>query len=164
MSGQSLAVAWSIWQRHRRGLIATPILFVAAIVITAVAQSRLNSDAALQVSALAWGALVIDAFYLAAVFAYGFDADLATAGTCFPARMFTLPVRTAQLSGWPMLSGVGFMNLLWFGTAALMLRPWGFEVPLLWPALLVGALLVWAQALLWWPFGLPWLRVVAGVL
>jgi hypothetical protein len=164
MSSPSLAVGWSIWQRHRRGLIATPALFAAAALLTALAHSWLDADAAPQVSAFAWGALVIAACYLAAVFSYGFDADLATAGTCFPARMFTLPVRTVQLSGWPMLGGVAFLGLLWLGTAGLILCPWGYVPPLVWPALLGAAMLVWSQALLWWPFGLPWLRVVAGVL
>ena len=30
MSSPSLAVGWSIWQRHRRGLMAVPALFAAA--------------------------------------------------------------------------------------------------------------------------------------
>ena len=46
--------------------------------------------------------LVLCALYLAAVFAHGFDTDLATAGTAFPARMFTLPVQTGALAGWPL--------------------------------------------------------------
>ncbi|HKB04900.1 MAG TPA: hypothetical protein VKD90_21935, partial [Gemmataceae bacterium] len=40
----------------------------------------------------------------------------------------------------------------------------GLDVPLWWPALLAAAVLAWVQALVWWPFGLAWVRVLVGLL
>ena len=78
--------------------------------------------------------------------------------------MFTLPVRTGALAGWPMAYGAMAFVGLWLVTAGLIFRPAGLDVPLWWPALLAAAVLAWVQALVWWPFGLPWVRVLVGLL
>jgi hypothetical protein len=44
-------------------------------------------------------------FYFVGVFSYGLAGDLAARKSIYPARMFTLPVTTAALAGWPMLYG-----------------------------------------------------------
>ena len=43
--------------------------------------------------------------YFLAVFSFGLSGDLAARQSMYPARMFTLPVTTAALAGWPMLYG-----------------------------------------------------------
>lgn len=164
MKPPALAIGWTIWQRHRWGLTATAGSVAAAVVASAVARAMLDSGDALQACGIAATPLAVCALYLAAVFAHGFDTDLATAGTAYPARMFTLPVRTVALVGWPMAYGTATFAVLWLITAGLIFRPAGLDVPLWWPALLWAAELAWIQALVWWPFGLAWLRVVVGLL
>jgi hypothetical protein len=114
--------------------------------------------------ALAIIPLLVACLYAVAVFCYGFDnLDLGTRDSCFPARLFTLPVRTAVLTCWPMLYGTAAVALVWVLLAQCVFRRSGLDVPLWWPALLFACVLAWFQALFWMPFGLPWLRVVVIV-
>src|SRR2546426_11528564 len=55
--------------------------------------------------------------YLLAVFSFGFAGDLAARQSIYPARMFTLPVTTAALAGWPMLYRSAAPAVLWLGAA-----------------------------------------------
>ena len=102
--------------------------------------------------------------YFLAVFSFGLTGDLAARQSMYPARMFTLPVTTAALAGWPMLYGTAAMAILWLATALLARWPWGIEVPLVWPALLAAVFLAWTQVLMWMPYGLRGLRVIVTVL
>ena len=103
--------------------------------------------------------------YLLSVFSFGISGDLAARESMFPARMFTLPVTTGGLAGWPMLYGAAAMVMLWFGTRLLGLWPvHGGDAPLFWPALLAASLLAWTQALTWMPYPLRGLRVIVSVL
>jgi hypothetical protein len=108
--------------------------------------------------------LVTGLIYMAAVFAYGFESQLEARESGFPARMFTLPVRTGMLVGWPMLQGMAAVALSWLAWAYFVLRPSGIAVSLWSNALLAAAFVAVLQALLWSPFGLPWVRVVLAVL
>jgi hypothetical protein len=163
MKPAALAIGWTIWRRHRWGLSATAACVVAVLGTCAVARAVLDPADALQACGSAITPLAVCALYLAAVFAYGFDTDLATAGTAFPTRLFTLPVRTGALAGWPMTYGAATFVLLWLITAGLIFRPAGMDVPLWWPALMAAAELAWMQALVWWPFGVAWVRVLVGL-
>src|SRR5262245_637863 len=163
MKTPALAIGWTIWRRHRVGLTATAFCVFLAVVACAVVRATLGPGEAIQACGEAVIPLAVCALYLAAVFAFGFDCDLATAGTAFPSRMFTLPVRTAALAGWPMAFGALAVGSLWLITASLILRPAGLDVPLWWPALLTGADLAWRQPLAWWPCGLAWLRIVVAL-
>ena len=58
-------------------------------------------------------------FYFLAVFSFGLSGDLAARQSIYPARMFTLPVTTAALAGWPMLYGTAAMASLWLATRLL---------------------------------------------
>jgi len=102
--------------------------------------------------------------YFLAVFSFGLTGDLAARQSMYPARMFTLPVTTAALAGWPMLYGTAVMAILWLATRLAGVWPSGVDVPVIWPALLAAALLAWAQALTWMPYGLPGLRVIVTML
>jgi len=164
MKTPALAIGWTIWRRHRGGLTATAFCVLFAVVACAVSRATLGRGEALEACGGIAVPLVVCALYLAAVFAYGFDCDLATAGTAFPSRMFTLPVRTAALAGWPIAFGALAVGALWLVTATLILMPAGLDVPLWSPALLAAAQLAWMQALAWWPFGLAWLRILVALL
>ncbi len=102
--------------------------------------------------------------YYLAVFSFGFSGDLAARPSIFPARMFTLPVRTGTLVLGPMLHGTVAVAILVEAATLLARWPWGIETPLVWPALLAAAFLAWTQALTWMPYGLPGLRVIFTVL
>ncbi|MEA2705264.1 MAG: hypothetical protein QOH22_52, partial [Gemmatimonadaceae bacterium] len=102
--------------------------------------------------------------YFLAMFTYGLDGDLAARQSMYPARMLTLPVTAAALSGWPMLFGVAAMMILWVAARLFALWPSTLEIPIIWPALLAASLLAWTQALTWLPYPLPGLRIIVTVL
>src|SRR5437899_10945179 len=78
--------------------------------------------------------------YLLAVFSFGFAGDLAARQSIYPARMFTLPVTTAALAGWPMLYGSAATAVLWLAARLLAVLPPGTEVPGMCTALLGAGL------------------------
>jgi hypothetical protein len=102
--------------------------------------------------------------YCLAVFTYGLSGDIAGRRSMYPHRLFTLPVSTAALAGWPMLYGTIAMGLLWAATRAFVAWPSGFAIPVIWPAVAAAALVAWTQALTWMPYGLPGVRVILAVL
>jgi hypothetical protein len=157
------ALGWPVVRRHQWGLIAVLAAVVASAAAAAVAQVVLEPTQAMSARVIASLLLLMSALYLAGVFSYGFDSDVSAVGTCFPARQFTLPVRTVELAGWPVLVGSAVLALLWVIVALVLFRQSGVEVPVGWPALLVAAQLTWVQALLWWPFGLPWARPITAI-
>ena len=113
------------------------------------------------VSSSMW--FVMGLCYVIGVFAYGFDGKLESAESGFPARLFLLPVRTWVLVGWPMATGRRVVAvLLWLAWDRLVLRPSGVETPAWWAAML-AAVVATSQALVWLPFGLPWLRLLVMI-
>jgi hypothetical protein len=62
-----------------------------------------------------------------------------------------------------MAAGAAAVALFWLALAGLVLRPAGFDAPLLWPAVFLAALLAWVQAITWTPFPLPLLRILTAV-
>jgi hypothetical protein len=160
MHSPTLALAWQLWGRHRWGLAAVLLFLVAtAVTFNALPAETLES----RHGALLSIQFVVALIYVGAVFAYGFESQLESRESTFPARMFTLPVRTAALVAWPMLQGMAAVALLWLAWAYFVLRPSGIEVALGQTALLAAAFVAVLQALLWSPFGLPWVRVVLAV-
>ena len=103
-------------------------------------------------------------FYFLAVFSYGLTGDLTARQSIYPRRLFTVPVTSAALAGWPMLFGATTMAALWLVTAGFARWSWGINVPLAWPALLLAVFLAWTQAMTWMPYGWPGVRVAAAVL
>jgi hypothetical protein len=164
----SLAIAWMLWRRHRWSLLGVLGYVLAAGVLTMVLQWQdPTPQTAASVVLFATIPLTVAVCCLVAVFSYGFEVDVSARDSCFPPGQFTLPVRTLALAGWPMVYGAAAAALLWLVVAASLLRPWlglvGLRVPLWWPAVLAATYLAWVQALLWMPFGLPWLRGIVAV-
>ncbi|MDB5312428.1 MAG: hypothetical protein JWO38_6630, partial [Gemmataceae bacterium] len=156
MHAPALALAWEFWGRHRWGLAGVAAL-VAAFALGCAVEPLPQNLAALN---SLW--VVMGLCYVTGVFAYGFEGRLETAESGFPARLFVLPVRTWVLVGWPMLQGTAAAVLLWLGWDRLVLRPCGVETPGWWPAMLAAGVAV-SQALVWLPFGLPWLRLLVAI-
>jgi hypothetical protein len=157
----------ALWVRHRWlfGTVGLSLL-VLAVGVPALARGGVASESLLRLLAVAAVPLGCAVPLVLAAFAYGADARLEEPGPGFPPRLFTLPVPTAALVGWPMLFGALAVGLGWLVFAVTLRAGGADEVPLLWPALALAALLAWMQALTWAPFALPWLRlpVLAAVL
>src|SRR5258707_912563 len=149
MRSPAAAIAWQFRQRHRWGLIAlTGYLVVLAMIKLWILERGQRVDLDEESFAfLVVVPLTATFMYFLAMFTFGLSGDLAGCQSMYPARMFTLPVTTAALAGWPMLYGSAAMAVLWFGTRLLALWPTGVEVPVIWPALLAASLLAWTQAL-----------------
>ncbi len=167
MRSPALAIAWEFRQRYRWGLIAVAsyLLVVATIKLLILEPGQpVNLDDAQSFAIVVVVPLAATFTYFLAVFSFGLAGDLAARQSMYPARMFTLPVTTAALAGWPMLYGTAVMAILWLATRLFAVWPSGIDVPVIWPALLAAALLAWTQALTWMPYGLPGLRVIVAVL
>ena len=167
MRSAAAAIAWEFRRKHRWGLIAlTGYLIVVATIrlLTLKRGQTVDFDDAQSFALVVVVPITSSFMYLLAVFSFGLSGDLAARQSMYPARMFTLPVSTAALAGWPMLYGTAAMAMLWLATRLFAVWPSGVEVPVIWPALLAASLLAWTQALVWMPYALPGLRVIVTVL
>ena len=167
MRSPAFAIAWEFRQRHRWGLIALAgyLLVLGTIKLLLIETGQtVNMDTPERFALVVVVPLTATFTYFLAVFSFGLDGDLAARQSMYPARLFTLPVTTAALAGWPMLYGTTAMAILWLATRLFAVWPSGFDIPVIWPALLAAALLAWTQALTWMPYGLPGLRVIIAVL
>jgi hypothetical protein len=167
MRSPAAAIGWEFWQRHRWGFAALAgYLLVLAAIKLAVVEWGLpfNVDTPKRFSLVVVVPLGAASMYLFALFSFGFSGDLAARRSIYPARMFTLPVTSAALAGWPMLYGAAAMAILWAVVRLFGLWPSGVAVPVVWPALMAAVLLVWTQALMWMPYGLTGLRVIVALL
>jgi polyhydroxybutyrate depolymerase len=167
MRSAAAAFAWEFRQRLRWGLIALGAYLVVLTLFQYVILGSRSPIHPLRSMTFAFTVTVPLAFafmYFLAVFSYGLAGDLTARHSLYPVRMFTLPVSTAALAGWPMLYGTTTLAGLWVAAAFLGFRPCGANVPLVWPALFAAAFIAWLQALAWMPYGLPGLRMIAAVL
>jgi hypothetical protein len=161
------AIAWEYHRKHRWGLAAVALYPVALVTIRLVLgpgglPTGLDDETKFALAVVV--PLSVIFYYLLAVFSFGFAGDVVGRRSIYPARMFTLPVGSAALAGWPMLYGAVTMAALWAVTRLFAPWPHGVTVPAVWPAVLVAALLAWTQALMWASYGLRGLRVLAIVL
>jgi hypothetical protein len=162
----AVAIGWEFRQRHRWGLIAVIAYFVVLATIKLVVVARglpIHLDSGESFAFVIMMPMTATFTYFLAVFTFGLDGDLAARQSMYPARMFTRPVTTAALAGWPMLYGTAAMMMLWLATRLFALWPSGIEVPVIWPALVAASLLAWTQALTWMPYPLPGLRIIVTV-
>src|SRR5688572_18602797 len=151
------------FQRHLWPLAAlTAYLVIIGLGLRSIIGERRVSfgDEVTAMVLVPWSILFL--YYLAA-FSFGLTGDLGARQSIYPARMFTLPVTTAQLAGWPMLYGVGAMAALLLTTILLSRELWRIDVPILWPTVLGAVFLAWTQALSWMPYGLGGMRVALTI-
>ncbi|MDP2320163.1 MAG: hypothetical protein Q8O42_12600 [Acidobacteriota bacterium] len=167
MRSPGAAIAWEFRHHHRWAPLVLVIYWVTVgsyrlFVFEPVEPIQIappDGLAALIISPFSVGFL-----YLLAVFSFGLSGDLAARQSIYPPRMFTLPVTTRALAGWPMLFGTVAAAGLWVATALFAKWPWGVDLPMVWPAVLAAVFLAWTQVLMWMPYSLPGLRVGITVL
>src|SRR4051794_8198657 len=160
MHSSITALAWQHWWRHRLGLALVLLCLLGFAALFQFQPFGRPQPAQGYLTSLLF---VVALLYVVAVFAFGFETKLETRESCYPARTFTLPVRTVVLVGWPMLQGMAAVTVLWTVWVELVLLPTGIE-PAWWVRILVPAAGVAVlQALIWLPFGVDWLRVVLAV-
>jgi hypothetical protein len=163
----ALAIAWEFRQGHRFALIALAgyalVLGLIKLLIPGP-WAPIELDTPNETAAVLIGPFSMTFLYFLAVFSFGLAGDLAARQSMFPARMFTLPMTTRALVGWPMLYGTAAMASLWLAAVLFVLLPFGVDLPLIWPGLLAMVFLAWTQVLVWMPYGLPGLRVIVAVL
>lgn len=165
MRSPAAAIAWEFRGRHRWGLIALAGYLVLLATFKLIGPGwTFNMDSPERFGVVVMGPLATTFLYVLTVFSFGLSGDVAGRQSMYPARMFTLPVSTAELALWPMLYGAAAITVLWLATRFLALWPSGFDIPTVWPALAAVSLLAWTQALTWMPYGLPGLRVILAVL
>src|SRR5688572_21642810 len=127
MRSPALAIGWEFRQRHRWGLIAIAVYLLALIVIPPLGYP-IELDPPNGMAAAVMVPLAATFIYFLALFSFGLSGDLAARRSMYPARMFTLPVTTAALAGWPMLYGTAAMAGLSLTTASFAWW-WGVELP-----------------------------------
>jgi hypothetical protein len=161
----SLTFAWALWRQHGRGLCIVSACLLAGALLSALLPPYCAPESvALAFVLLSLTALSGVTVFSLSIFFSGFESvDLMARESCFPARLFRLPVRTASLVRWPMLAGAAAVVFLWLFISQFLMQPWldrlDEKAPLWWPALFLAASQAWIQALAWYPFGLRGLRV-----
>ncbi|MBK5256881.1 MAG: hypothetical protein JJE39_12685 [Vicinamibacteria bacterium] len=180
MRSPAIAIAWEFGQRVRLGMM---VLFVYMLVVGTIMLVRFKMGQPVSLGdvgkmvALVVGPVAMTFMYFLGVFSFGFASDLAARESTYPARMFTLPVTTRALAGWPMFYGASAMTVLFLAgefflrwepagiLGRFVVREWGFDGPLMiWPPLLAAVFLAWTQALTWMAYGWRGLRVIVTVL
>jgi hypothetical protein len=165
MQSPAAAFAWEFRHRHRWFLIAVAVYLLVLALAKALllgADQVLSFDPPDGFAAFAVVPFNVTFFYLISVFTFGTAGDVAARQSIYPSRLFTLPVSTAALAGWPMLYGTLAMFALWL--VAMLFARWqgGFEFPF-WPGALTAVVLAWLQVFMWMPYGLRGLRVIMAV-
>jgi len=161
------AFAWEFERGHRLGLAALAVYmigFSAVRTLIAGAGDPIRLAPPNGLAAFVVIPMTFAGFYFIGVFTFGLSGDLAARASIFPRRMFTLPLTSAALAGWPMLYGCAAMASLWL-VAAGTARAIGADiaVPWVWPMLFLAVVIAWMQALTWMPYGLRGIRVVVAV-
>jgi polyhydroxybutyrate depolymerase len=167
MRSAAAAFAWEFRQRLRWGLLALAAYFVVLATVQfgiLGPRSPIHALGSMTFALTVLVPLCCAFMYFLAVFSYGLAGDLTARHSLYPVRMFTLPVSTAALAGWPMLYGTTTLAGLWVAAALIALWPSGVPAPLVWPALFAAAFIAWLQVFAWMPYGLPGLRMIVAVL
>jgi hypothetical protein len=154
------AFAWEMWRGSRLVLVPTlAYLLALVLLVQAFPAGTFAPERIAELTIPLW----LAGLNLFALLSHAESADLVARESGYPRRTLTRPLRTVTLAGWPMALGGTAVALLWLAVVGLVLRPAGLPVPLLWPAVFLAALLAWGQALMWFPFPLPFLRLLVAV-
>jgi hypothetical protein len=167
MRSPAAAFAWEFRHRHRWYLIALAAYLMALGLMKPLFLAPghiVRFDPPDGFAAFGVVPFAVTFFYLISVFTFGLTGDVAARQSIYPPRLFTLPVSSAALAGWPMLYGTVTMAAVWLIAVTLARWPWGVELPLLWPGLMTVVVLAWLQAFAWMPYGLRGIRVGIAVI
>jgi hypothetical protein len=157
MGAAVTALSWELFARCRWLLVLSVSLLVLLCLIGQLWPEPWRSE--LLAFWLVLGAALPVASVVGSM-AHAEGTRLEDSGSLFPARLYTLPVPTVVLVGPPLILGTLTLLGCWFTVAVCIFRPWGADAPLFWPGLVAAAVLASLQALVWWPFSLPWMRAI----
>lgn len=166
MSSPALALTGQVWRRHRLGLTICAGVWLVMVALAFVVPPAVShagpEDGPLLAAHFIFliGSFVPVISYVICAFVYNRDGPLEDRESAFPKWTFRLPVRTASLVAWPMLQATAVTTAVWVAWNVTVLGPTGLDVPLLWPALVVAAVMAWLQAVSWYPHPLPLVRIV----
>ena len=158
------AIVWQLWRRYRWWLASGGAYFVLVTVVSRLLPAGTICDA---VTLYLASPLAVGLLGLLSVFAYGYGVDLDNRESGFPKRMFTLPISSRALAGWPMLYGMIAVSAATTTLGQLIIQPRfkaTLDMPVWWPAVFAAGFMAWFQVVAWMPFGLRWLRLVVAVL
>jgi hypothetical protein len=152
-------LTWELFARQRWmfGLSAAYLAVISLVCLVLPAAWR-GPDLGMLLSLVLIGPAVV----VLAGLAHGFEGRLEARESIFPARLFTLPVSSATLTGPPLLLGTLTTVAGWLLCALCVLRPCAVKADLAWPAAYFAVILAWVQALAWSPFRLPGVRLIVG--
>ncbi len=148
------SVSFALWQRNRIGLWIVLGYWAAFSAMVGLFGQRFR------VEVLAIGILfvLLSYLFLVAVFIHQ-DSDVAAARSSYPSYMFTLPVKTSRLVITPMVLGTLSAFAFCF-VLAVSARRAGAGIDLLWPAMLGTTFIAALQAIFWFPWGIPYAKLV----
>jgi hypothetical protein len=150
-------LGWEIWARHRLWFIgigaALPIACVIAHWHGPFAPGGRHDDL---VSFLLGMTMAFSIIATCGLFNYT-HLDRKTGQTGFPNRLFTLPVSTREMVGWPMLFALVATLALYVAWSHLVFRAMDVAIPIAWPACVLAAGVAWYLVVLW---ALPAYRTV----
>ena len=149
MGSPLAALTWEVWRRGRRSACLALGCIAVCAVINLAAPERFYA----RVGQNLYGLLMVVSFLLTFGIFNCTEISSTKDWNGFPYRLFVLPVPTWQLVTLPMLLGIvwvetvylAWMKLVW--THASVPAP-GWPV-LVWPAVVLGAYMVFYQAVLW---------------
>jgi hypothetical protein len=170
MHSPALALTGQVWLRHRLGLSICAGVWL-AVAVTAQLTPQMAWGPGPEDGALRpvhflflFGSFMPVIAFVICAFVFNRDGPLEATDSAFPHWTFVLPVRTPTLVAWPMLQAAAMTAGVWLAWDIAVLRPAGLDLPLVWPAVLLAAVVAWMQALSWTPHPLPLLRIVTLML
>ena len=130
MRWAGVAIAWEFRQRNRWGLIA----LIAYLVVMGTTDLLVLEPGRVvywdgspnlppRFAATVVVPVSLFTYYFLAVFSFGLVGDVAARESMYHARLFTLPMTTAALVGWPMLYGTSLLAGLWMATTRFVVWP-----------------------------------------
>jgi hypothetical protein len=158
MMRTALTLSWEILSRQRwfYRIFALYLLTICVIVMLLPLTWR-SANVAYSLTLPVVAGLVI----VMAGCSHGFESDLLARKSCYPQRLFVLPIPHVLLSAVPLLLGAMTILVIWLILVFGVFHPNGVRVLVVLPALTALSCLAWVQALSWLPFPLPWLRFIA---
>src|ERR1044072_2152237 len=152
-------MSWMLWQRNRAMAVGAGgymLLFGAVLGLLG------GKPIPVTIGILSMLLLCFAFLCVLGIFIYQ-DADVGSAGSSYPAHLFTLPVRTGHLVLLPMLIGSLFVfSSTWLITAAA--RHSNVAIDAWWPATCATTILALLQAIFWNPTGFPYSKLFLTIL
>jgi hypothetical protein len=153
------AIAWQLWRRNRWAALCTLAALPLSLLLNGLMLALLPDvpEVVRVIECFAALASFVAVFW---IFSHT-DNDTQGRHLGYPARMYTLPARTATLVNWPIAFGLAATLSLYFSWAGIIQWHWDVSVPwvtLCWHALVLAAMLLTLQTLVWSLHRSPWIR------